>query len=63
MNIEFIELKLKNFLSYGNVEQTVKLNKDPYTLITGVNKDKSGDSGDKNGLGKTALMNALHYCL
>ena len=63
MNIEFIELKLKNFLSYGNVEQIIKLNKDPYTLITGINKDESDDMGAKNGLGKTSIFNALHYCL
>ena len=64
MKLEFIELKLKNFLSFGNVEQTIKLNDSPYTVITGFNKDISNDdSGNRNGCGKTSIMNALHYCL
>lgn len=63
MKIIFEQVSIKNFLSFGNVEQTIKLNKDPYTLITGINKDKSDDSGDKNGLGKTSIMNAIHYCI
>lgn len=64
MKIEFIELKLRNFLSFGNVEQCIKLNKDQYTLITGVNKDKSSDDdGEKNGVGKTSIFQAIHYAL
>lgn len=64
MKLEFRELKLKNFLSFGNVEQTIKLNDSPYTVITGFNKDISNDdSGNRNGCGKTAIMNSLHYSL
>lgn len=64
MKLEFITLTLKNFLSFGNVEQTVALNNSPYTVITGFNKDISNDdSGNKNGVGKSSLMNALHYAL
>lgn len=64
MQLNFLELKLKNFLSFGNVEQTIKLNENPYTIITGLNKDKSSDdSGNRNGCGKTAIYQALHYAL
>lgn len=64
MNIEFIELKLRNFLSFGNVVQSVKLNKDACTLITGLNKDKSTeDESEKNGVGKTSVFTAIHYAI
>ena len=64
MKLEFITLTLKNFLSFGNVEQTVALNNSPYTVITGFNKDISNDdSGNKNGVGKSTIFNALHYAL
>ena len=64
MNIEFIELKLRNFLSFGNVIQSIKLNKDACTLITGLNKDKSTeDESEKNGVGKTTIFTAIHYAI
>ena len=64
MNIEFVELQLKNFLSFGNVKQTIKLNKDACTLITGLNKDKSTeDESEKNGVGKTSIFTAIHYAI
>ena len=64
MGIHFLELKLKNFLSFGNVEQSIRLDSSPYTIITGLNKDKSSDdSGNRNGCGKTTLYQALHYSL
>ena len=64
MNIEFVELKLRNFLSFGNVEQSIKLNKDACTLITGLNKDKSSeDESEKNGVGKTSIFTAIHYAI
>lgn len=64
MNLQFLELRLKNFLSFGNVEQSIKLDSNPYTIITGLNKDKSSDdSGNRNGCGKSAIYQALHYSL
>ena len=64
MNINFTELKLRNFLSFGNVEQVVKLDKNLHTLITGINKDKStDDEGNVNGIGKSSFMQAIHYAL
>ena len=64
MNINFTELKIRNFLSFGNVEQVIKLDKDFHTLITGMNKDKSDDDeGNVNGVGKSTITQALHYAL
>lgn len=64
MNINFTELKIRNFLSFGNVEQVIKLDKDLHTLITGMNKDKSDDDeGNVNGVGKSTITQALHYAL
>jgi len=64
MQLNFVELKVRNFLSFGNAEQTIKLDKDLHTLICGLNKDKAeDDAGNQNGCGKTAFMQALHYCL
>lgn len=64
MQLIFKELKLRNFLSFGNVEQTIKLDKDLHTLVCGLNKDKAeDDSGNQNGVGKSSFMQALHYCI
>lgn len=64
MQLNFVELKLRNFLSFGNVEQTIKLDKDLHTLVCGLNKDKAeDDSGNQNGVGKSSFMQALHYCI
>lgn len=64
MQLNFVELKLRNFLSFGNAEQTIKLDKDLHTLVCGLNKDKAeDDSGNQNGVGKSSFMQALHYCI
>jgi DNA repair exonuclease SbcCD ATPase subunit len=64
MSIVFKELRLKNFLSFGNVEQVINLTSKDFTLITGINKDKSADdTGNRNGIGKSSFFNALHYAL
>lgn len=64
MSIVFKELRLKNFLSFGNVEQKIDLTKNDFTLITGINKDKSSDdNGNRNGIGKSSFFNALHYAI
>lgn len=62
-NLIFKEVKLKNFLSFGNVEQTVNLNNTNFQLIVGQNKDKSDDDRDRNGCGKTAIFEAIHFAL
>jgi len=54
----------RNFLSIGNVTQSVNLDRDDLTLILGENLDLGGDdSGARNGTGKSALLNIVSYAL
>jgi len=55
-------ITLRNFLSIGAVCQAVDLNKQELTLILGENLDLGGD-GARNGVGKTALIQAISYAL
>lgn len=52
MGLVFEKLEIRNFLSFGNVPQTIELNKKPYQLVVGLNKDKGESSADRNGTGK-----------
>ena len=57
-------LKLKNFLSIGNVEQTIDFDNKDLTLILGENLDLGGnDAGSRNGTGKTSMLQGLSYAL
>jgi len=54
----------RNFLSVGNVTQSVNLDRNDLTLILGENLDLGGDdSGARNGTGKSALLNIVSYAL
>lgn len=54
----------RNFLSIGNVTQSVNLDRSDLTLILGENLDLGGDdSGARNGTGKSALLNIVSYAL
>ena len=53
-------ITVKNFISVGNVTQSVILDRDALTLVLGNNLDLGGD-GSRNGTGKTTLINALSY--
>lgn len=58
------KITIKNFLSIGNVEQDLELNSNKLTLVLGENLDVGEtDSGHKNGVGKTSMLNALSYAL
>lgn len=62
--IEFNELSIRNFLSVGNVPQSLQLNKEHLTLVLGENIDLGGEgSGSRNGVGKSTICNALSYAL
>jgi DNA repair exonuclease SbcCD ATPase subunit len=50
--LTFEELIIRNFLSYGNVPTTIKLNNSGIVLIAGT-----------NGVGKSSIIRALMYCL
>ena len=54
----------KNFLSIGNQTQGIDFSKEYLTLVLGENIDLGGDdTGSRNGVGKTAILNALSYAL
>ena len=64
MKITFKELTVKNFMSVGNQTQAVDFNKEHLTLVLGTNLDQGGDgSGNRNGTGKTTIVNALSFAL
>ena len=60
--IKIKTLTCKNFLSVGQVTQSVDFDRNDLTLILGINLDLGGD-GARNGTGKTTLIQALHYAL
>lgn len=53
---------MQNFLSVGNVTQTVNLDSHGLTLVLGENMD-TGEDASRNGAGKTTIINALSYAL
>lgn len=59
--IEFISLYMRNFLSYGNVGTTVRLNHIGSTLIVGEDMDSTSNGKRTNGVGKTSIINAIMY--
>jgi len=62
--IKINSVTAKNFLSIGNVTQSVNLDRTDLTLILGENLDLGGDdSGARNGTGKSALLNIVSYAL
>lgn len=62
--IKICSITAKNFLSIGNVTQSVNLNRNDLTLILGENLDLGGDdAGARNGTGKSALLNIVSYAL
>lgn len=57
-------LTVKNFMSIGNVTQSVNFDRQDLTLVLGQNMDLGGDdAGARNGTGKTTMVNALSYGL
>ena len=62
--INLKNLTIKNFMSVGNLTQAVDFHKDHLTLVLGENLDQGGDGGGhRNGVGKSAILNALSYAL
>lgn len=55
-------LTIKNFMSIGAIPQTINLNKNGITLVLGENLDLGGN-GSRNGVGKSAVLNAISYGL
>lgn len=61
--IKFVQLTMKNFLSYGNNNTVIKLDRPGTTLIVGEDLDNTSNGQGSNGVGKSSLINALSYAL
>ena len=55
-------LTIKNFMSIGNVTQSVNFSSDDLVLVLGENLDLGGND-NRNGVGKSTIVNALSYAL
>ena len=55
-------LTIKNFMSIGNVSQSINFSKDDLVLVLGENLDLGGND-NRNGVGKSSIVNALSYAL
>ncbi len=60
--IQLKTISARNFLSIGNAIQTIDFDRNDLTLVLGENLDLGGD-GARNGVGKTAMLNAVSYAL
>lgn len=64
MTFRIKSLTAKNFMSIGNVTQSIDFDRKDLTLVLGQNMDLGGDdAGARNGTGKTTIVNALSYAL
>ena len=60
MHIKFLNLKIHNFLSFGDAE--INFNKTGYTLVSGVNNNPK-DAALSNGSGKSSIWSAVCWAL
>ena len=63
MALTFEKIEIRNFLSFGNNIQTMMLNKKEFQLIIGLNKDKGDSSSNRSGVGKSTMIQAIHFAL
>lgn len=61
--IRYKTLKIKNFLSFGNVPTEVSLDEQQLLLIIGNNLDVGEEGNSKNGVGKSTIYQAVTYAL
>lgn len=55
-------LTIKNFMSIGNVTQSLNFSSNDLVLVLGENLDLGGND-NRNGVGKSTIVNALSYAL
>jgi DNA repair exonuclease SbcCD ATPase subunit len=64
MTIKIKTLTCRNFMSVGAVSQGVNFDRNDLTMVLGENLDLGGnDAGARNGVGKSAILNAISYAL
>ena len=62
MSLKLSGLTIKNFMSIGNVTQSINFSSDDLVLVLGENLDLGGND-NRNGVGKSTIVNALSYAL
>lgn len=62
MTLKLNGLTIKNFMSIGNVTQSINFSSDDLVLVLGENLDLGGNDS-RNGVGKSTIVNALSYAL
>lgn len=60
MNLKFKNIRMVNFMSFGDTE--VVLDIPGFTLVSGVNQNQN-DSAVSNGSGKSSIWEAISWCL
>lgn len=60
--LKFKKITIQNFMSIGQLPQTIQLEDSGLTLVLGDNTD-SEIVGSRNGAGKTTIINAISYAL
>lgn len=60
--LKFHGLTIKNFMSIGNVTQSINFSSYDLVLVLGENLDLGGND-NRNGVGKSTIVNALSYAL
>ena len=55
-------LTIKNFMSIGNITQSLNFSSNELVLVLGENLDLGGND-NRNGVGKSSIVNALSYAL
>ena len=60
--LRILNATIQNFLTVGQVTQSIDLAVDGLTLVLGENLDVSG-ANSRNGVGKTAILQAICYAL
>ena len=60
--IRIKSLTVKNFMSVGNVTQSISFEDKSLVLVLGENLDQGGLDA-RNGVGKSTIVNALSYAL
>lgn len=62
MTLKINGLTIKNFMSIGNVTQSINFSSNDLVLVLGENLDLGGND-NRNGVGKSTIVNALSYAL
>lgn len=60
-DVKFLNIRIRNFFSYGNVVTTIDLSTPGCTLIQGTNLDDVANGVMANGTGKTTILRGMLY--